>query len=190
MVYHLMKTFFVMLILLPLFVFAAPTVKIETSIGAIVVELDAARAPKTVQNFMAYVESGHYDGTIFHRVIDGFMIQGGGFDQNMQPRLTGAPVVNESNNGLKNKMDTIAMARAKDANSATDQFFINVADNPGLDFQPPSQWGYTVFGKVIAGMDVVIDISKKQVHTFAGIPNVPLIPIVINKIAVIQLEPK
>lgn len=138
-------------------VWAGPKVVLETSLGDITLELDAERAPKTVENFLAYVKDGHYDGTIFHRVIKGFMIQGGGFDAGYQKKPTRAPIPNEANNGLKNVRGSIAMARTGDPHSATAQFFINTVDNGFLDYQAPNPrgWGYAVFGKVIAGMDVV-----------------------------------
>ena len=136
-------------------------VKLHTNYGTITLELDAANAPKTVANFLAYVESGHYDNTVFHRVIDGFMIQGGGFEPGMKQKATGAPIQNEATNGLKNDRYTVAMARTPDPHSASSQFFINVADNPALDFREPTQagYGYAVFGKVTGGMDVVMRIA-------------------------------
>ena len=128
-----------------------------TGYGVITLELDAEKAPKSTANFLEYVAQGHYDGTIFHRVIDGFMIQGGGFDAQMQQKQTGEPIENEANNGLKNESYTIAMARTQDPHSATAQFFINVADNGFLNHTQPSVqgWGYAVFGKVVAGTEVV-----------------------------------
>ena len=160
---------------------SAQTVKIATNQGDIVVKLDAEKAPKTVANFMAYTKSGFYNGTIFHRVIDGFMIQGGGFTPNMQQKPTNAPIPLESRNGLSNKRGTIAMARTSDPNSATAQFFINVKDNSFLD-QPNARdgEGYAVFGQVIKGMDVVDKI--KQVATQPG--DVPVTPIVIKQVSV------
>ena len=132
-------------------------VRLHTSFGPITLALDAERAPKTVANFLEYVGKGHYDGTIFHRVINGFMIQGGGFAPGMKQKATGAPVPNEANNGLRNDAYTIAMARTSDPHSATAQFFINVADNAFLNHSAPTAqgWGYCVFGKVTEGMDVV-----------------------------------
>jgi peptidyl-prolyl cis-trans isomerase A (cyclophilin A) len=160
---------------------SAQTVKIATNQGDIVVKLDAEKAPKTVANFMAYTKAGFYNGTIFHRVIDGFMIQGGGFTPNMQQKPTNAPIPLESRNGLSNKRGTIAMARTSDPNSATAQFFINVKDNSFLD-QPNARdgEGYAVFGQVIKGMDVVDKI--KQVATQPG--DVPVTPIVIKQVSV------
>lgn len=132
-------------------------VAIETSEGTITIELDADKAPKTVENFLAYVDAGHYEGTLFHRVIDGFMVQGGGYDADFQKKPTQAPVDNEADNGLKNTVGTVAMARTGDPHSATAQFFVNVADNAFLDHTGKNErgWGYTVFGKVVDGMDVV-----------------------------------
>lgn len=132
-------------------------VELQTSRGNIRIELDAVRAPKTCENFLAYVRSGHFDGTVFHRVIDGFMIQGGGFEPGMKQKPTQAPIENEANNGLKNERYTLAMARTGDPHSATAQFFINVADNAFLDHTAPTPqgWGYAVFGKVVDGQDVV-----------------------------------
>jgi peptidyl-prolyl cis-trans isomerase B (cyclophilin B) len=134
-----------------------PQVKLETSMGDIVIELNEEKAPKSVANFISYVEEGHYNGTIFHRVIEGFMVQGGGFDEEFAQKPTKAPIENEANNGLSNKRGTLAMARTNDPHSATTQFFINVVDNNFLDFQAESgpAWGYAVFGEVIEGMDVV-----------------------------------
>lgn len=135
-------------------------VRLKTNKGEIVIQLDAEKAPVTVANFKKYVTAGHYDGTAFHRIIDGFMIQGGGFalqDEKLVEKKTGEGIVNESKNGLKNEVGTIAMARTSDPNSATAQFFINLADNEGLNF--PSYGGYAVFGKVIEGMDVVNQIK-------------------------------
>lgn len=141
---------------------AAVKVQIDTNMGAIVLQLDAAKAPATVANFLKYVDDGFYTNTIFHRVIAGFMIQGGGFTRDFQKKETRAPILNEAKNGLKNTRGTIAMARTFDPHSATAQFFINVVDNPFLDHTSPTPrgWGYCVFGKVIAGMDVVDKISQ------------------------------
>ena len=135
---------------------AAPQVKFATSAGDFVVEVYPDKAPKTVENFLAYAREGFYSGTIFHRVIDGFMIQGGGFTAGFQQKPTRAPIPNEADNGLKNLRGTIAMARTSDPGSATAQFFINVKDNPALDYRAstPQGWGYAVFGKVVEGMDL------------------------------------
>jgi peptidyl-prolyl cis-trans isomerase B (cyclophilin B) len=129
----------------------------ETSEGNFTIELDAEKAPKTVENFLAYVDSGHYEGTLFHRVIDGFMVQGGGYDADFNKKPVREPVENEADNGLKNVVGTVAMARTGDPHSATAQFFVNVADNAFLDHTSKNDrgWGYTVFGKVVDGMDVV-----------------------------------
>lgn len=159
----------------------------ETSMGTISLELDDDKAPITVNNFIDYAKSGHYDGTIFHRVIDGFMIQGGGYDRNMNQKATRDPIKNEAKNGLKNKRGTIAMARTMVIDSATSQFFINLVDNDGLDFSSPTNqgFGYAVFGKVVDGMDIVDNIAKVPT---GSIPpnhyNVPATPIVIKKVAV------
>lgn len=132
-------------------------VAIDTSKGTFTIELDAERAPKTVDNFLAYVDAGHYQGTIFHRVIDGFMVQGGGYDEAFNKKPTRSPVDNEADNGLKNLRGTVAMARTSDPHSATAQFFVNVANNAFLDHTAKTErgWGYTVFGQVVEGMDVV-----------------------------------
>lgn len=139
---------------------AGPKVEFKTTMGNFVVELDADKAPKTTANFLNYVKSGFYNGTIFHRVIDGFMIQGGGFTPDLVQKPTDAPVVSEANNGLKNNQYTIAMARTSDPDSATAQFFINVKDNPGLDYPNAMGSGYTVFGKVISGSQTIDAIRK------------------------------
>ena len=158
-----------------------PYVELETTMGNIVIELNQEKAPNTVANFLEYVKSGHYDGTIFHRVIDGFMIQGGGMDANMKEKSTNAPIQNEADNGLKNEVGTIAMARTSDPHSATAQFFINVKDNSFLNFsgKNPQGWGYAVFGKVVKGMDVADKISQVQTHDVGPYQNVPSKPVVI-----------
>jgi peptidyl-prolyl cis-trans isomerase B (cyclophilin B) len=158
-------------------------VEMTTSAGVIVLELDAAKAPVSVQNFLSYVDSGHYNGTIFHRVIDGFMIQGGGFDREMVQKETQSPIKNESNNGLSNQPGTIAMARTNDPNSATAQFFINLVDNRRLDFQSPQNPGYAVFGKVIEGLDVVQKIGKAKTTTKGFYGDVPVETITIEKVS-------
>ncbi len=137
-------------------------IKLHTSLGTIVIELFPEQAPQTVKNFLAYVDAGHYDNTVFHRVIDGFMIQGGGFEPGMKQKPTGDPIQNEANNGLKNNRGTLAMARTSAPHSATAQFFINVTDNDFLNFRSPDAngWGYCVFGRVAEGMDVVDKIRK------------------------------
>ncbi len=149
-----------------------PRVKLTTSMGDIVLELDAGKAPKTVENFLNYVNSGFYDGTIFHRVISNFMIQGGGFTKDFQRKATNPPVKNEADNGLSNVRGTIAMARTSDPHSATAQFFINVVDNNFLDFRAKTMrgWGYAVFGKVIEGMDTVDKIRKTRTGSGGPFP--------------------
>lgn len=153
-----------------------PVVLIKTTVGDIKVELDSEKAPVTVKNFLQYVNEGHYNGTIFHRVIDGFMVQGGGFSKDMQQKPVHAPIKIESDNGLKNTKGTIAMARTSDVNSATAQFFINVADNDFLNFRAknPSGYGYAVFGHVTEGMDVVDKIRKAKTSTKGPFENVPV----------------
>ncbi|GMV58087.1 peptidyl-prolyl cis-trans isomerase [Betaproteobacteria bacterium PRO7] len=165
---------------------AAPRVVLSTSEGDITVELNAAKAPKTVENFLAYVKSGHYDGTIFHRVIDGFMIQGGGFTPDMKQKPTKAPIPLESKNGLKNERGTIAMARTSVPDSATSQFFINVVDNPRLDYPNPDGNGYAVFGKVVAGMEVVDKIRVVPTTSAGGHQNVPTKPVLIRAARIAQ----
>ena len=159
---------------------------IETSLGTIELELDAAKAPLTVTNFMVYAKAGHYDGTVFHRVIDGFMIQGGGFTAEMQQKETRKPIRNEAANGLKNKRGTIAMARTQVVDSATSQFFINLKDNGFLDYRGPHPrlFGYAVFGHVTKGMDVVDKIAKVQTGNRGFHQNVPVEPVVIKKVSV------
>jgi peptidyl-prolyl cis-trans isomerase A (cyclophilin A) len=153
-------------------------VKLATSAGDIVLELDAAKAPKSVENFVAYVKAGHYDGTVFHRVIDGFMIQGGGMDAQLREKPTRAPIPLEAGNGLSNLRGTLAMARTADPNSATAQFFINVVDNRPLDSYGG---GYAVFGRVIAGMDVVDKIRAVPTGNKGPYQNVPLTAVTITK---------
>lgn len=156
-------------------------ITLQTSLGEITLELDHERAPKTAQNFLEYVNSGFYDGTIFHRVIDGFMIQGGGFDADMAQKKTGQPVENEADNGLKNVFGTVAMARTNDPHSATAQFFINVKDNDFLDHRSktPQGWGYAVFGKVVAGEDVLHKIRQVKTGSRGGHQDVPVEPVLI-----------
>lgn len=161
-------------------------VTMETNKGVITLELDAEKAPDTVKNFVAYANAGHYDGTIFHRVIPGFMIQGGGFDKDMKQKSTNPPIKIESDNGLKNTKGTVAMARTSDPDSATSQFFINVADNGFLDFQAPTVqgYGYAVFGSVTSGMDVVEAIEKVSTGNHNGHQNVPTDAVVIEKVTI------
>lgn len=178
-----------MAVLLPLAAsaqIAAPAVKFQTSMGDFVVEVYPDKAPKTVDNFLQYVKAKHYDGTIFHRVIGNFMVQGGGYTKSYSQKPTRPPVALEASNGLTNSLGTIAMARTNDPNSATSQFFINVKDNPFLNAKGPSD-GYTVFGKVISGMDVIEKI--KQVPTGPGgmFPSdVPVTPITINSATLVK----
>ncbi len=162
-------------------------VKLSTNFGDITLELNAEKAPITVANFLQYVEKGFYDGVIFHRVIDGFMIQGGGFDTNMKQKATDAEIKNEANNGLGNDAYTIAMARTSIPDSASSQFFINVADNDFLNHTAPtsSGWGYCVFGKVVEGMDVVDKIKGVKTTSKAGHRDVPVEPVIIEKASVI-----
>lgn len=165
-----------------------PRVTLSTNMGDIVVELNPEKAPLSSANFIEYVQSGQYNGTIFHRVIDNFMIQGGGFDVNMQEKPTRAPIQNEANNGLKNSRGTIAMARTGEPHSASSQFFINVKDNAFLDHTSPTPqgWGYTVFGQVVEGMDVVDKIKVVQTGNMGGHQNVPTQPIVINQAVLLK----
>ncbi|MBZ0131403.1 MAG: peptidyl-prolyl cis-trans isomerase [Rhodocyclaceae bacterium] len=158
-------------------------VKLQTNFGTIVLDLDAAQAPETVKNFLAYVEAGHYDNTIFHRVIKGFMIQGGGFEPGMNQKPTNAPIQNEATNGLKNDHYTVAMARTGDPHSATAQFFINAKDNAFLNHTAPSGqgWGYCVFGKVVEGMDVVDKIESAKTGSKGFHQDVPVEDVVIQK---------
>ena len=160
-------------------------VLLSTNHGPITIELDADKAPKTVENFLGYVESGHYDGTIFHRVIDGFMIQGGGFGPGMKEKETGEPIENEAANGLGNEQYTIAMARTNDPHSATAQFFINVKDNDFLDYAGPGNWGYCVFGRVTAGTEVVDEIRKVATGRKGFHDDVPLEDVVIEKAEIV-----
>ena len=162
---------------------ADPAVKIETTMGDIYLRLDADKAPVTVANFLQYVQSGFYNGTIFHRVIKGFMIQGGGLTLKMEEKPTNAPVKNEADNGLKNDRGTIAMARTMDPHSATAQFFINLVDNEFLNYTAPTVqgWGYCVFGKVVDGMDVVDKIGKTKTGTRPPYDDVPLDSVLINE---------
>ena len=154
--------------------------KLSTSMGDIVVELAPDKAPKTVANFLQYVKDKHYDGTVFHRVIDGFMIQGGGFTADLAQKPTRDPIPLEASNGLKNDTYTIAMARTGNPNSATSQFFINVKNNDGLNAPNPDGYGYAVFGKVVAGKDVVDKIRAVSTGNKNGMQNVPVVPVVIQ----------
>lgn len=163
----------------------AQRIAMTTSHGSLEIELDDIKAPETVANFLSYVDSGHFDGTIFHRVIKGFMIQGGGFDAQMKQKPTGPQIRNEANNGLKNEKYSLAMARTGDPHSATAQFFINAADNDFLNFtrESGSGWGYAVFGKVVAGSEIIDTIEKVKTGRSGFHDDVPLEPVVIEKIA-------
>ena len=167
----------------PLVLAANPQVEFKTNQGNIVLELYPEKAPKTVANFTQYVKDGHYNGTVFHRVIDGFMIQGGGMDSQLNEKPTRAPIPNEAGNGLKNEPGTIAMARTSDPHSASAQFFINVADNNFLNYRAPTGqgWGYAVFGRVTRGMDVVNRIAKTKTANRGMHQDVPVTPVVIEK---------
>jgi len=158
-------------------------VRLETSAGALTIELDTERAPKSAANFLAYVQAGHYDGTVFHRVIKGFMVQGGGFEPGMKQKPTQAPIQNEANNGVKNKRYTLAMARTGDPHSATAQFFINTVDNGFLDFKAENTqgWGYAVFGRVVDGTDVVDRIEATRTGRKGGHDDVPLEDVIIER---------
>jgi cyclophilin family peptidyl-prolyl cis-trans isomerase len=176
-----------LLVVYPASYAALPVVNMQTNLGTIVIELNAEKAPKTVENFLAYVKAGFFDGTIFHRVIDNFMIQGGGYTKDYRKKATRSPIRNEANNGLKNLRGTIAMARTSNPHSATAQFFINIANNYFLNHRSRTRrgWGYTVFGKVIAGMDVIDKIRK--IPTGRGgqfSSDVPQTPVIIEKVFV------
>lgn len=164
---------------------AAPSVEMRTNAGTIVIELNADKAPVTVNNFLGYVKDGYYNGTIFHRVIEGFMIQGGGFTKDMNEKSTGAPIVNEAKNGLSNQRGTIAMARRAEPNSATAQFFINHRDNSSQLDYPRNGGGYAVFGKVTSGMEVVDKIAKRPTGDRGMHQNVPLEAVVVESVNII-----
>jgi len=161
-------------------------IKLQTTHGDILIELDAAAAPKTGENFEQYVRDGFYDGTIFHRVINGFMIQGGGFMPDMMQKATRAPIENEAKNGLSNVTGSIAMARTPDPHSASAQFFINVNDNKFLDYPGQDGWGYCVFGKVVEGMDVINKIKVVDTGSRAGHQDVPVEPVVVEKAEIVD----
>jgi peptidyl-prolyl cis-trans isomerase B (cyclophilin B) len=165
-----------------------PLVQIETSLGEIILELDPARAPVSVENFIAYAKAGHYDGTIFHRVIKGFMIQGGGLTPDMHEKPTRPAIVNEAANRLRNKTGSVAMARTAEVDSATAQFFINTEDNKFLDHAglKPELYGYAVFGQVVDGMDVVYTIEQQATAAKAGHDDVPEVPVVIDAVTVLD----
>ncbi len=164
---------------------ADPQVDVTTSAGTIRLELYPAKSPKTVENFLQYVKDGHYDGTIFHRVIDGFMIQGGGYDKGYRQKPTRAPIENEAKNGLKNDLGTIAMARTNQPHSASAQWFINLKNNDFLNFPGQDGWGYAVFGKVVSGMDVVNKIAKVPTGNSGMHQNVPREPVVIESVTLV-----
>ncbi|GIU05240.1 peptidylprolyl isomerase [Shewanella glacialipiscicola] len=161
-------------------------ITLHTNFGDIKLQLNAEKAPLTVANFMKYVDEGFFDGTIFHRVIDGFMIQGGGFNEDMSQKRSGEPVKNEANNGLSNRTGTVAMARTSDPHSATAQFFININDNTFLDFKAENNqgWGYCVFGEVVEGMDIVEKIKAVSTGNKGMHQDVPLEAVVIEKVSV------
>ncbi len=163
-----------------------PQVTLKTSMGDIVLELDQKKAPKTVDNFLQYVKSGHYKNTIFHRVIDGFMIQGGGFDRKMVQKTVNKPIENEAKNGLQNLPYSVAMARTGDPHSATAQFFINVNNNEALDYPGRDGFGYTVFGRVVSGMDVVDKIKQVAVSDQGQFQNVPVKPVLIESATIVK----
>jgi cyclophilin family peptidyl-prolyl cis-trans isomerase len=191
-----MKKFLLVLLaaLVPLLAHAAnPRVEMKTSQGTLLIELYPEAAPATVENFLQYVKSGFYDGLIFHRVIDGFMIQGGGFDAKMNQKDTRAPIKNEAEmaigKGVRNAPGTLAMARTNNPHSATGQFFINLVDNRMLDFPSRDGWGYAAFGKVIKGMEVVNNIAGVRTGSAGGHQNVPLTPVVIESARVVDAQP-
>jgi cyclophilin family peptidyl-prolyl cis-trans isomerase len=169
---------------------ADPRVELKTNRGAIVIELNQAKAPKTVANFLQYVKDGHYNGTVFHRVIDGFMVQGGGFDKDMKQKPTRGTVENEAANGLKNDYGTIAMARTPDPHSASAQFFINLKNNEFLNFREatPQGYGYTVFGKVVSGMDIIDKIAKVPTGNAGPHQNVPREPVIVESATILPAK--
>ena len=169
---------------------ANPQVLMKTNQGVVLIELFVDKAPKSVDNFLRYVRDSFYDGTVFHRVMDGFMIQGGGFEQNMQQKPTRAPIQNEARNGLRNEPGTLAMARTSDPNSATAQFFINLVDNAALNYPGGDGHGYAVFGKVVEGWDVVQRIAKVQTGNAGPHQNVPRQPVIIYSIRVAAADAK
>lgn len=164
----------------------APRVAFKTSMGEIVIELNPQKAPKTVANFLQYVKSGHYSGTIFHRVMENFMIQGGGFDKDMQQKPAEAKVENEAKNGLKNDVYTVAMARTRDPHSASAQFFINVKNNDFLNYPGQDGWGYAVFGKVVKGQDVVDKIKSVPTANVGMHGDVPTTPVIIESATIVK----
>jgi peptidyl-prolyl cis-trans isomerase B (cyclophilin B) len=165
-----------------------PMIVIETTLGEIILELDREKAPISVDNFLKYAEAGHYDGTIFHRVMQGFMVQGGGMTVDLQEKSIGEPIVNEATNRLKNKVGAVAMARTSEINSATAQFFINTENNSALNYSGPTaaDFGYAVFGQVVDGMDVVYTIEQQATGSVAGHDDVPVKPILIESVTVLD----
>jgi len=163
---------------------ADPQVDLKTNLGTIRLELYPAKAPKSVENFLQYVRDGHFNGTVFHRVIDNFMIQGGGFDKSGKQKATRGPIANEAKNGLKNDLGTLAMARTPEPHSASAQFFINVKNNDFLNYPGQDGWGYAVFGKVISGLEVVMKISK----TPTGPNDVPRQPVIVESASIVQAK--
>lgn len=163
----------------------ATQVKVETSAGDFVIQLDEPRSPLTVANFLAYVNAGFYDGTIFHRVVSGFVIQGGGYTPDMVAKPPRQPVVNEAGNGLTNRRGSVAMARTAEPHSADAQFYVNLADNLALD-PKPTRWGYAVFGEVIQGLEVIDEIGHRVTGNKAGMQDVPLEPVIIRKVTVLK----
>lgn len=160
-----------------------PRVRVETSAGEFVIQLDDERAPLSVANFLQYVEADFYSGTIFHRIVAGFVIQGGGFTVDLEPKETRPSIANESGNGLSNRRLTVAMARTGDPHSADSQFYINVADNNGLD-PKPTRWGYAVFGEVVSGEDVIDDIANRATRPQGSFKEMPAVPVIIERITV------
>ncbi|GAB1425716.1 peptidylprolyl isomerase [Thauera terpenica] len=165
---------------------ANPMVELKTNQGDIVVEVFADKAPKSADNFIQYVKDGFYNGTVFHRVIDGFMIQGGGFDADMKQKSTRAPIENEARNGLRNEVGTLAMARTADPHSASSQFFINLVANTALDYPSRDGWGYAVFGKVVKGLEVVESIAKQPTANRGFHQNVPVEAVIVNSARVLE----
>jgi len=163
-------------------------IKMHTSMGLITLELDHEKAPKTAANFEQYAKDGFYDGTIFHRVIPGFMVQGGGMEPGMNEKSTRANIENEANNGLQNEVGTIAMARTPDPHSASSQFFLNVSNNGFLNFTAPTQqgWGYCVFGKIVDGLDIMMEMSKVSTGNAGGHQDVPTVDVMIEKVEVVD----
>ena len=165
---------------------ANPLVELKTNQGDIVVEVFADKAPKSADNFIQYVKDGFYNGTVFHRVIDGFMVQGGGFDADMKQKSTRAPIENEARNGLRNEVGTLAMARTADPHSASSQFFINLVANTALDYPSRDGWGYAVFGKVVKGLEVVETIAKQPTANRGFHQNVPVEAVIVNSARVLE----